>query len=72
MWTVSITRSSQLLVRFGSGRSGGRWKGERGMKPRHSFLWLSPCVLMVCWLNFSTEGVSSCQLHTALSLESSV
>lgn len=70
--SASITRSPQLLVRFGSGSSGGRWKGERRMKPRHSFLWLSPCVFMVCWLSFSTEGVSSCQLYTALSLDSSV
>lgn len=59
----------QLLIGFGSGSSGGRWKGERSMRPRHSFPWLPLCVLMVCW--FSTEGVSAYQLHTTLSPDSS-
>lgn len=30
----------------------------------------SSCVPMACWHSSSTEGLSSCQLHTALSLDS--
>ena len=33
---------------------------------------LFPCVLVVCWQSFSTEGVSFCQLHTTLPLDSAV
>lgn len=60
----------QLPVRFGSVSSGGRWKGERRMRSRYSFPCLYAWVLMACWLPPSAEGLSSCQLHTALPLDS--